>query len=88
MDAGAPGCDWTRAPPAVIGRRKSSYHPQGGLIGISGAVMPAGHAIAPAILEGAYDYFNEKDMLMPIKSAKPGAQILDIHLVKNIGIEP
>jgi hypothetical protein len=31
---------------------------------------------------------NEKDILMPIKSAKPGAQIFDIHLVKNMGIEP
>jgi hypothetical protein len=31
---------------------------------------------------------NEKDILMPIKSAKPGAQRFDIHLVKNMGIEP
>ena len=33
---------------------------------IVSVVMPAGHAIAPAILEGAYDYFAEKDMLMAL----------------------
>jgi hypothetical protein len=31
---------------------------------------------------------NEKDILMPIKSAKPGAQIFDIHLEKNMTLEP
>jgi len=39
---------------------------QSGRSGIVSVVMPAGHAIAPAILEGAYDYFNEKDMLMAL----------------------
>jgi hypothetical protein len=33
-------------------------------------------------------FVNEKDILMPIKSVKPGAQIFDIHLVKKMGIEP
>ena len=39
---------------------------QSGRSGIVSVVMPAGHAIAPAILEGAYDYFAEKDMLMAL----------------------
>jgi hypothetical protein len=33
-------------------------------------------------------FIKEKDIAMPIKSAKPGAQIFDTHLVKNMGIEP
>ena len=33
-------------------------------------------------------FVNEKDILMPIKSVKPGAQRFDIHLVKKMGIEP
>ena len=33
-------------------------------------------------------FVNEKDILMPIKSVKPGAQIFDIHLVKKMAVEP
>ena len=39
---------------------------QSGRSGIVSVVMPAGHAIAPVILEGAYDYFDEKDMIMAL----------------------
>ena len=39
---------------------------QSGRSGIVSVVMPAGHAIAPIILEGAYDYLNEKDMIMAV----------------------
>ncbi len=39
---------------------------QSGRSGIVSFVMPAGHAIAPSIMEGAYDYLNEKDMIMAV----------------------
>ena len=39
---------------------------QSGRSGIVSFVMPAGHAIAPSILEGAYDFFHEKDMIMAL----------------------
>ncbi|MEN8662780.1 MAG: LacI family DNA-binding transcriptional regulator [Lentimonas sp.] len=39
---------------------------QSGRSGIISVVMPAGHAIAPSILEGAYDFFHEKDMIMAL----------------------
>lgn len=39
---------------------------QSGRSGIVSIVVPAGHAIAPSILEGAYDYFHEKDMIMAL----------------------
>ncbi|MGZ0655762.1 LacI family DNA-binding transcriptional regulator [Coraliomargarita sp. W4R53] len=39
---------------------------QSGRSGIVSVVMPAGHAIAPSILEGAYDFFHEKDMIMAL----------------------
>lgn len=39
---------------------------QSGRSGIVSVVMPAGHAIAPSILEGAYDYLHEKDMIMAL----------------------
>jgi LacI family transcriptional regulator len=39
---------------------------QSGRSGIVSVVVPAGHALAPEILEGAYDYLNEKDMIMAL----------------------
>lgn len=39
---------------------------QSGRSGIVSVVLPSGHAIAPAILEGAYDYLHEKDMIMAV----------------------
>lgn len=39
---------------------------QSGRSGIVSFVVPAGHAIAPTILEGAYDYLHEKDMIMAL----------------------
>ena len=39
---------------------------QSGRSGIVSVVMPAGHQIAPSILEGAYDYLHEKDMIMAL----------------------
>ena len=39
---------------------------QSGRSGIVSVVMPAGHAVAPEILSGAYDFFNEKDMIMAL----------------------
>ena len=39
---------------------------QSGRSGIVSVVMPAGHAIAPSILEGAYAYLHEKDMIMAV----------------------
>ena len=39
---------------------------QSGRSGIVSAVLPAGHSIAPAILEGAYDVFHERDMIMAV----------------------
>jgi LacI family transcriptional regulator len=39
---------------------------QSGRSGIVSVVMPAGHAIAPSILEGAYDYLHERDMIMAL----------------------
>ncbi len=39
---------------------------QSGRSGIVSVVMPAGHAIAPAMLEGIYDVFHEKDMIMAL----------------------
>ena len=39
---------------------------QSGRSGIVSVVMPSGHAIAPAIQEGAYDYLHEKDLIMAV----------------------
>ena len=39
---------------------------QSGRSGIVSVVVPAGHAIAPTILEGAYDYLHEKDIIMAL----------------------
>ena len=39
---------------------------QSGRSGIVSVVMPAGHAIAPTMLEGIYDFFHEKDMIMAL----------------------
>jgi LacI family transcriptional regulator len=39
---------------------------QSGRSGIVSVVLPSGHAIAPQILEGAYDYLHEKDMIMAV----------------------
>lgn len=39
---------------------------QSGRSGIVSVVMPAGHQIAPRILEGAYDFLNEKDIIMAL----------------------
>lgn len=39
---------------------------QSGRSGIVSVVVPSGHALVPEILEGAYDYLNEKDMIMAL----------------------
>ena len=39
---------------------------QSGRSGIVSFVVPSGHAITPSILEGAYDYFHDKDMIMAL----------------------
>lgn len=39
---------------------------QSGRSGIVSVVMPSGHQIAPAILEGAYDFLHEKDIIMAL----------------------
>ena len=39
---------------------------QSGRSGIASVVMPVRHAIGPMILEGIYDYLNEKDMMMSV----------------------
>ena len=39
---------------------------QSGRSGIVSVVLPVGHAIAPIILEGAYDYLHEKDLIMAV----------------------
>lgn len=39
---------------------------QSGRSGIVSVVIPVGHAIAPVILEGAYDYLHEKDIIMAL----------------------
>lgn len=39
---------------------------QSGRSGIVSFVVPSGHAIAPEILEGAYDFLHDKDMIMAL----------------------
>jgi len=39
---------------------------QSGRSGIVSVVTPAGHSLAPSIIEGAYDYFHERDMIMAL----------------------
>lgn len=47
-------------------RNRLVHGMQSGRSGIVSVVLPSGHAIAPEILEGAYDYLHEKDMLMAV----------------------
>lgn len=39
---------------------------QSGRSGIVSLVIPAGHSLAQSIIEGAYDYFHEQDMIMAL----------------------
>lgn len=39
---------------------------QSGKSGIVSVVLPVGHAIAPTILEGIYDYLHERDLMMSL----------------------
>ncbi|MDQ8206731.1 LacI family DNA-binding transcriptional regulator [Coraliomargarita sp. SDUM461003] len=39
---------------------------QSGRSGIVSVVVPSGHAVAPQILEGAYDFLHDKDMIMAL----------------------
>ncbi len=39
---------------------------QSGRSGIISVVLPIGHSLAPRMMEGAYDFFHEKDMIMAV----------------------